>query len=172
MKTKGFLSLVCAHAIVWFIPCCELIWYTIGSLYELYKYTLHSTCSFWVKNDPFCYLCLTVILYSLVVTYCERTDLLAFLYVMFCSVFVTFPYTVSGKMWYLIVSIPDICILPYFNVHVIRGWRPNMLCGAVVLHLYLLVQTKMLWKTLFVWMPLNGTGCRHIWLLLRTAFKL
>ena len=37
------------------------------------------------------------------------------LYVMFSSVFVTFPYGVLGQVWYLIVSIPDLCLLPYFD---------------------------------------------------------
>ena len=49
------------------------------------------------------------------VTCCERTDLLALLYVMFPCVFVTFPYRVLGQVGYLIVSIPDIYILPYFE---------------------------------------------------------
>ena len=29
--------------------------------------------------------------------------------------FVTFPYGVSGQVWYLIVSIPDLCLLFYFH---------------------------------------------------------
>ena len=33
---------------------------------------------------------------------------------MFSCVFVTFPYGVPGQVWYLIASIPDICILLYF----------------------------------------------------------
>ena len=33
---------------------------------------------------------------------------------MFPCVIVTFPYGVSGKVWYLIVSIPDLCLLLYF----------------------------------------------------------
>ena len=32
---------------------------------------------------------------------------------MFSCVFVTFPYGVLGQVWYSIVSIPDICLLPY-----------------------------------------------------------
>ena len=35
---------------------------------------------------------------------------------MFAFVFVTFPYGVLGKVWYLIVSNPDLCILPYSDV--------------------------------------------------------
>ena len=54
---------------------------------------------------------------SLVVTCWERADLLALLYVMFSCVFVTFPCGVLGRVWYLIVSIPDLCLLTYFNIH-------------------------------------------------------
>ena len=28
--------------------------------------------------------------------------------------FITFPYGVSGRLWYLIVSIPDLCLLHYY----------------------------------------------------------
>ena len=31
-----------------------------------------------------------------------------------------FPYGVSGKVWYLIVSIPDICLLLYFYIEASR----------------------------------------------------
>ena len=34
---------------------------------------------------------------------------------MFSCVFVTFPYGVPGYVWYLIVSIPDLCLLLYFH---------------------------------------------------------
>ena len=51
---------------------------------------------------------------SLVVTCWERADLLALLCVMFSILFVTFPCGVLGQVWYLIVSIPDICLRPYF----------------------------------------------------------
>ena len=53
--------------------------------------------------------------YSLVVTCWERANLLALLYVMFSCVFVTFPCGVKGQVWYLIVSISDLCILNYFE---------------------------------------------------------
>ena len=43
-----------------------------------------------------------------------RADL-ALLCVMFTSVFVTFPYGVLGQVWYLIIWIPDCCLLPYFH---------------------------------------------------------
>ena len=45
----------------------------------------------------------------------ERAYLLALLHVMFsCCCFVTFLCGVMGQLWYLIVSIPDICLLSYF----------------------------------------------------------
>ena len=37
------------------------------------------------------------------------------LFVMFNCVFVTFPCGILGQVWYLIVSIPDLCHLSYFN---------------------------------------------------------
>ena len=50
---------------------------------------------------------------SLVVTYLDRADLLALLYVMFSCIFVTIPYGVLDPLWYYIASIPDLCLLPY-----------------------------------------------------------
>ena len=53
---------------------------------------------------------------SIVVTCWERAAyLLALLYVIFSYVFVTFPCGVLGQVWYLIVSIPHICLLPYLD---------------------------------------------------------
>ena len=52
---------------------------------------------------------------SLVVTCGERADLLALACVMFSCVFVTFSYGALGQVWFLIVPIPDICLLPYFT---------------------------------------------------------
>ena len=43
-----------------------------------------------------------------------KTDLLAPLYMMISCVFVTFTYSVLGQVWYLIVSIPDLCFRTYF----------------------------------------------------------
>ena len=69
--------------------------------------------------DPFLlfifqvYLCYTVLSVpcSLVIACWETIDLLALLCVMFSCVFVTFPYFFSGQVWYLIVSITDLCLL-------------------------------------------------------------
>ena len=51
---------------------------------------------------------------SLVVTCWERANLLALLYVMFSCVFVTFLCGVLGQVCYLVVSIPNLCLLSYF----------------------------------------------------------
>ena len=52
---------------------------------------------------------------SFVVTFCVRADLLVLLYVIFSCVFVTLPYGVLDQMWYLIVRIPDFCLIAYFE---------------------------------------------------------
>ena len=71
--------------------------------------------------DPFCDMCFVLVCHtflsvpcSLVVTCWERADLLALLYVMILF-FVTFPYGVLGQVLYLIVLIPDLCLLPNFD---------------------------------------------------------
>ena len=56
-----------------------------------------------------------VCLYYSVVTYWERTDLLALLCVMFICVFVAFQYGVPDPVRYLIVLIPELCILLYLS---------------------------------------------------------
>ena len=68
----------------------------------------------------FCYLCVVFVCHtvlsvpcSFVATYLEGAALLALLYVMFSCIFVTFPYGVLGQVWYLIVSISDLCLRPY-----------------------------------------------------------
>ena len=52
---------------------------------------------------------------SFEVTYWERSDLLALLYVMFSCVL---SLTHMGQVCYLIVSISDLCILSYFGFDV------------------------------------------------------
>ena len=50
-----------------------------------------------------------------VVTCWERIHLLALV----CDVwlcFVTFPCVILGQVWYLIVSMPDLCHISYFNI--------------------------------------------------------
>ena len=62
---------------------------------------------------------------SLVVTCWERADLLALLYVIFSCVFVTFPYGVLGQVWYLVVFISDLCLLPHL-VLLIKGRQVHL----------------------------------------------
>ena len=72
----------------------------------------------------FCYLCSVFVfvilsflfLAGLVVTCWEMPDLLAPMYVDFYYVYVTFPHGVLCQVWYLIVSIPDLCLLPFFGI--------------------------------------------------------
>ena len=56
----------------------------------------------------------------IVVTYWERADLLILVCAVYCG-FGTLPYGVQGQVWYLIVLIPDICILSYFRDVVGKG---------------------------------------------------
>ena len=56
--------------------------------------------------DPICYLCFMFVCHTVTYFPCSR--------VMFSCVFVTFPYGVLGQVWYLIVSILDICLPLYF----------------------------------------------------------
>ena len=46
-------------------------------------------------------------------------------FVMFNFVFVTFPCGILGQVWYLIVSIPDLWRLSYFDFHV-HGLKSDM----------------------------------------------
>ena len=81
--------------------------------------------------DYWCYLCLVIVMLfasvhcCLVVICWERADLWL-LFVMFDCVLVTFPCGILGQVWHLIVSIPDLCRLFYFNsvVHVC-SWTSN-----------------------------------------------
>ena len=64
---------------------------------------------------PYCHAFLSV-LCSLVVTCLEKAGFLALLCAIFSCVFVTFPCGVLGKLWFLILSIPDHCLLSYFGI--------------------------------------------------------
>ena len=68
--------------------------------------------------DIFCYLFCVCHAFlsvhcSLVVTCWERANFLALMCDIFC-IFVTFPCGVLDQVWYLLVSIPDLCLLTYF----------------------------------------------------------
>ena len=64
----------------------------------------------------FRYLCYPVLSVpcSFVITCWKRADLLALGWDVYLC-FVTFQCGIPGQVWYLIVSVPDICLLPYFN---------------------------------------------------------
>ena len=47
-------------------------------------------------------------------TCCEKADLLVRLYVKFSCVLVSLPCGVMGQVWYLILSILDLCLFTYF----------------------------------------------------------
>ena len=69
--------------------------------------------------DHFCYVCLVfVMLLRLFIaalwSLAGRGLTSWFLFVMLNCVFVTFPCGILGQVWYLIVSIPDLCCLSYF----------------------------------------------------------
>ena len=70
--------------------------------------------------DPFFYLCfmsamLTCLFIVALWPLAGKGLTLTLLYVIFSCVFVTFPCGVPGKVWYLIVSITGLCLLPYFK---------------------------------------------------------
>ena len=77
----------------------------------------------------FVFVCHTVLSVpcSLVDTCWERADLLTLLYVVFYCVFVTFPYGDLGMVWYLIVSLPDLCLLSYIYFRVMAGKSAHLI---------------------------------------------
>ena len=68
------------------------------------------------------------------VTFHERAGLLVLLRVMFSYVFVTFPCGVQGQVWYLIVSIPYLCLFPYFVTAVDRFSAPPNRVDSILSH--------------------------------------
>ena len=63
--------------------------------------------------DPCC-LCIVIIRFDDVYLIC-RADLLTLVCGVYCEFFF-FPIGILGQVWYLIVSIPDLCTLTYFNL--------------------------------------------------------
>ena len=75
--------------------------------------------------DPFCYLRFVFVFGVLSCLFLTAewshagkglTSRLSCVWCFFVCVFVTFPYGVPGQVWYLIVSILNICLLLYFHV--------------------------------------------------------
>ena len=70
--------------------------------------------------DHFCYLCLVFFMFSrlfIAALWSHAGKMLTswLLFVMFNCVFVPFQCSILGQVWYLIVSIPDLCLLSYFE---------------------------------------------------------
>ena len=70
--------------------------------------------------DHLCYLCLVFVMLSCLFIAAlwspEGKELTSWLlFVMFFCDFVTFPFGIRGKVWFLVVSIPDPCCLSYFK---------------------------------------------------------
>ena len=61
--------------------------------------------------DPLCYLCFMSVMMSCLFN--EASWSPAGMWCFLC--FITFPYGVLGRLWYLIISIPDVCLLIYFE---------------------------------------------------------
>ena len=79
----------------------------------------------------------------------EKADLLALLCVMFPCVFVTFPYDASGQVWYLIVSIPDLCIFLYFCYAVLSvpfSLVSGLTLGSLVCDVFLSLSYSMVFR--------------------------
>ena len=71
--------------------------------------------------DHLCYLCLVFVMLSrlfIAAVWSPAAKGLTswLLFVMFNCVFITFPCGILGQMWYLIVSFPDLCRLPYLDI--------------------------------------------------------
>ena len=69
-----------------------------------------------------CYLCLVFVMFSRLLiaalwppAWKGLTSWLS--YVMFNCVLVTFPFGILGQVWYLIVSISDLCNFSYMDCH-------------------------------------------------------
>ena len=82
--------------------------------------------------DHFCYLCLVFVMRSRLLIAAlwsppgkGLTSCLSF--VMFNCVYVIIPCGILGQVWYLIVSIPDICHLSYFHITVYNQGLSNIL---------------------------------------------
>ena len=47
--------------------------------------------------------------------------------------FVTFPYGVPCKVWYLIISIPDLCLLYFYPFYILKRKRNTTVFNALFL---------------------------------------
>ena len=89
----------------------RLIWGFAGRTYHIVGNLMH-----WLIYVCHSYTVM-YISWNIVVTCRERADLLVFLYVIIPCVFL--PFSVLGQVWYLILSIPDRCLLHYFEKYAV-----------------------------------------------------
>ena len=94
------------------IPNCSALSYERHVLF-CYKRSINAI----VKSDWWilfiiCVSCVSVMLSCL---FLGLTSLLSCMWCFLVCFFVTLPNGVLGEVWYLIVSIPDLCLLPYFT---------------------------------------------------------
>ena len=71
----------------------------------------------------------------------EMADLLALLFVMFYFVFVTSPCGVLGQVWFVVVLIPDFCLLFCMGGTVVL---------VILTHFWVLKKTASSWSTKWV----------------------
>ena len=76
--------------------------------------------------DNLCYLCLVFVMLSrlfIAALWSPAGKGLTswLLFVMFNCIFITFPCYILGQVWYLIVSIPDLCHLSYLYSYFSSG---------------------------------------------------
>ena len=101
-------------------PCTRTKWFICALVWTIFLTDVQRQCFFYWPLLLFmlcvCHAVLSV-LCSLVVTCLERVGRLAFLSVMLSCVIVTFLCGVLGRVWYLIASIPDICLILNYIYH-------------------------------------------------------
>ena len=65
--------------------------------------------------DHLCFLCLVfLMILPMFIAALWSPAVLALVGDFYC-IFVTFPFVILGQVWYLIVSLPDLCLLSCFN---------------------------------------------------------
>ena len=105
---------------------------------------------------PLCasvYMCLVVICW-------ERSDLLALV----CGVLLWvchFPIGILGQVWYLIVSIPNLCTLTYFKLNIHFDCRYVGLWNACIISLVFIVlnvrdRTESIYPSIIFWVYLHS----------------
>ena len=102
-----------------FVNPCDFIRHLLISRLSIHTDLINMT----VPRQSFYYCCVVIVFVILsclilaaLIICCERVDPLALLCLTFSCVLSFFVNGVLGQLLYLIVSIPDLCPLPYFNL--------------------------------------------------------